>query len=85
MLTDELKAIIEQADVLPDEGEKQTKPRYKILSAENALQPQPPIEWIVDGLISTESGISGLILLILFKSTRLDSSGEKVDSSVPET
>ncbi|MBI4759885.1 MAG: AAA family ATPase [Chloroflexota bacterium] len=55
MLTDELKAIIEQADVLPDEGEKQTKPRYKILSAENALQPQPPIEWIVDGLISTGS------------------------------
>lgn len=31
------------------------KPRYEILSAMDALQPQPPIDWIVDGLISAGS------------------------------
>jgi DNA-binding HxlR family transcriptional regulator len=33
----------------------ESKPRYEILSALDALQPQPPIDWIVDGLISAGS------------------------------
>ncbi len=37
------------------DSEKQNKPRYEILSSADALQPQPPIEWIVDGLISAGS------------------------------
>jgi hypothetical protein len=31
------------------------KPRYEILSAIHALQPQPPINWVVGGLISAGS------------------------------
>ena len=58
MLTDELKYIIENASVMSDSAnsgsESKTK-RYEILSAFQALQPQPPIEWIVDGLISAGS------------------------------
>jgi hypothetical protein len=34
---------------------KPQKARYEILSAFEALQPQPPIDWIVDGLISAGS------------------------------
>ena len=38
-----------------NESEKQNKPRYEILSAADALQPQLPIEWLVEGLISAGS------------------------------
>lgn len=38
-----------------DDGGSHPKPRYEILSAVDALQPQPPIEWVVDGLISAGS------------------------------
>ena len=40
----------------PQPGQtKAKKPRYEILTANHALQPQPPIDWIVDGLISAGS------------------------------
>jgi hypothetical protein len=51
------KELFEKMRV-PDEqedGGKSIKSRYEILSAVDALQPQPPIEWIVDGLISAGS------------------------------
>ena len=41
----------------PDEPEPQQtkKERYEILTAANFSEPQPPIDWIVDGLISAGS------------------------------
>jgi len=42
-------------DEPPTPQSKPTKKRYEILSSFEALQPQPPIEWIVDGLISAGS------------------------------
>ena len=53
MLADEL--IREQVKQAIVTDEAQSNPRYEILSAFQALQPQPPIEWIVDGLISAGS------------------------------
>lgn len=56
MITDELKNIIEQAVIAPDKTDApQIKPRYQLLTACDALQPQPPIDWLVDGLISAGS------------------------------
>jgi len=40
----------------PEQAETRAfKPRFKILSARDALQPQPPIQWVVDQLISAGS------------------------------
>lgn len=41
--------------VQPGQAARNPKARFQILSAFDALQPQPPIEWIVDGLISAGS------------------------------
>lgn len=46
--------IFEKMRVQDNDGTA-SKSRYEILSAVDALQPQPPIEWIVDGLISAGS------------------------------
>ena len=53
-ITKELFEKMRVPDEQDDSG-NQIKPRYEILSAHDALQPQPPIEWIVDGLISAGS------------------------------
>jgi DNA-binding HxlR family transcriptional regulator len=65
MLLDEIKKDVDQQNkraemavvVFPDSADDvpQAKPRYQLLSAFDALQPQLPIEWIVDGLISAGS------------------------------
>ncbi len=40
----------------PEQAEtRASKPRFEILSARDALQPQPPIQWVVDQLISAGS------------------------------
>lgn len=54
MLIDDLKYLVENATV-EDAPAPQLKQRFELLSAFDALQPQPPIEWIVDGLISAGS------------------------------
>jgi len=46
--------LFEQMRVQDNSGTA-VKLRFEILSAVDALQPQPPIEWIVDGLISAGS------------------------------
>ncbi len=52
---DLFKQMLVQDGEKDNDSEKQSRPRYEILSAADALQPQPPIEWIVDGLISAGS------------------------------
>jgi len=44
-------------DRSPPEGEEgwNSRPRFELLSASDALQPQPPTQWIVDQLISAGS------------------------------
>jgi len=44
------------ADLIPaDPGQDERPRRYKIKTAADALQPQPPIDWLVDGLFSAGS------------------------------
>lgn len=50
MLTNDLVNQMRVADTEPT-----IKPRYKILTAFDVLLPQPPIDWVVDGLISAGS------------------------------
>lgn len=54
-LTQELFEKMRVPDEQDNGNDHRIKPRYEILSAVDALQPQPPIEWIVDGLISAGS------------------------------
>ncbi len=39
----------------PGQTAKTPKARYEILTASQALQPQPPVEWVIDGLVSAGS------------------------------
>jgi hypothetical protein len=40
---------------LPEERAIEIKPRYQILSARDPLQPQPPLQWVVERLFSAGS------------------------------
>lgn len=50
-----VKAYLSRPDVLALLSEDVEKPRYKLLWAHDALQPQPPIDWIVEGVIDAGS------------------------------
>ena len=63
-LKDEMSQYGQETDLLQllsDNGENGShkvqgqEPRFKVLTAEDALEPLPPIDWIIEGLISPGS------------------------------
>lgn len=52
---DGVKSYLGRPEVLALLSGEAEKPRYKLMWARDALQPQPPIDWIVEGVVSAGS------------------------------